>query len=232
MCPKCLYSAVIFNLKLTYSKACFLLSFPRSLVQNKNLTVLSIDTMSVHLIRSLISVCNVLFYQETWRQKNKIKARQLPQQEVERFAKESKALKTTVHVVRAVVLWFQWLTSVPFISSAATDKCEKTSLHHVLLPLIRTCGFLSNSLSLFVPQQGSLRKNIVGDTRITCPRQVRLSLHGEVETVHRLIYEWKLSCFLNTSLFVILSSQVGGKINNITGNWLSMISVHVSQLPF
>ena len=47
------------------SKTCFLLSFPRSLVQNKNLTVLSIDTMSLHIIRSLISVCNALFYQET-----------------------------------------------------------------------------------------------------------------------------------------------------------------------
>ena len=59
-----------------------------------------------------------------------------------------------------------------------------------------------------------------------------VSLEGEVGSVHRLIYEWKLSCFLNTSLFVTLSSQVGGKINNITGNWLSMISVHVSQLKF
>ena len=58
MCPKCLYSAVIFNLKLNYSNACFSLSFPRSLVQNKNLAVLFIDTMSVHLIRSRISVCN------------------------------------------------------------------------------------------------------------------------------------------------------------------------------
>ena len=68
------------------SKTCFLLSFPRSLVQNKNLSVLSIDTMSLHIIRSLISVCNALFYQETWRQKNKIKAGQLPQQEVKGFA--------------------------------------------------------------------------------------------------------------------------------------------------
>lgn len=143
-------------------------------VQNKNLPVLSIDTMSLHLIRSLISVCNALFYQETWRQKYNIKAGQLPQQEVERFTKESKALKTTVNVVGAVVLWFQCrLTSLLFISSAARDKCEKTSLHHVFLPLIRTCDFLSDSLSLFVPQQGSLRKSIVGDIRTTCPRQVR-----------------------------------------------------------
>ena len=59
-----------------------------------------------------------------------------------------------------------------------------------------------------------------------------VSLQGEVGSVHRQIYEWKLSCFLNTSLFVTLSSQVGGKINNITGNWLSMISVHVSRLTF
>ena len=38
-----------------------------------------------------------------------------------------------------------------------------------------------------------------------------VSLQGEVGYVHRQIYEWKLSCFLNTSLFVTLSSQVGGK---------------------
>ena len=45
-----------------------------------------------------------ILYKETSLQKNKIKTQQLPQQEVERFVKERKALKTTVYVVGAVLL--------------------------------------------------------------------------------------------------------------------------------
>ena len=146
-----------------------------------------------------------------------------------RFTKESKALITTVHVVGAVVLWFQWLNSLLFISSAATDKCEKTSLHHVFLPLIRTCDFLSDSLSLFLPQWGirSLRKSIVGDIR-----QVRrfLARGGGVCTQANLRVEVEL--FLKHFFICYFVKPGGRQINNITGNWLSMISVHVSRLTF
>ena len=38
-----------------------------------------------------------------------MKTQQLPQKEVERFAKESKALKTTVFVVSAVMLSFLYM---------------------------------------------------------------------------------------------------------------------------
>ncbi|KAL9953351.1 hypothetical protein ACROYT_G040755 [Oculina patagonica] len=55
----------------------------------------------------LFIVCSYLIlYRETLRHQKKIKTQQLPQEEVERFAKESKALKTTVFVVGAVVLCF------------------------------------------------------------------------------------------------------------------------------
>ena len=45
-----------------------------------------------------------MLYRETRRHERLIKARQLPQEEKERFSKESKALKTTVYVVGAVLI--------------------------------------------------------------------------------------------------------------------------------
>ena len=48
-------------------------------------------------------------YHETRRHEKKMKTQQLPQKEVERFAKESKALKTTVFVVSAVMLSFLYM---------------------------------------------------------------------------------------------------------------------------
>ena len=51
-----------------------------------------------------IVVCYVILYFETLRHQKKIITEQLLQEEVERFVKESRALKTTVYVVGAVVL--------------------------------------------------------------------------------------------------------------------------------
>ena len=48
----------------------------------------------------------VLLYRETLMHKQRMKTQQLPQEEVERFVRENKALKTTVYVVGAVVLCF------------------------------------------------------------------------------------------------------------------------------
>ena len=45
-----------------------------------------------------------ILYKEAALQQNKIKTHQLPQEEVERFVKERKALKTTVYVIGAVLL--------------------------------------------------------------------------------------------------------------------------------
>ena len=51
-----------------------------------------------------IAIAYAVLYQETRRHQKMIKTQQLPQEEVEQFLKESKALKTTVYVVGAVVL--------------------------------------------------------------------------------------------------------------------------------
>jgi len=48
----------------------------------------------------------VVLYLETRRHQKMIKTQQLPQEEVERFAIESKALKTTAYVISAVALCF------------------------------------------------------------------------------------------------------------------------------
>ena len=47
-----------------------------------------------------------ILYKETTHQQNRIKTQQLLQEEVERFLKEKKALKTTVYVIGAVLLCF------------------------------------------------------------------------------------------------------------------------------
>ena len=67
-----------------------------------------IGKMIVSLIMSscivFMSTSYAILYKETARQQNKIKTQQLPQEEVERFLKERKVLKTTVYVVGAVSL--------------------------------------------------------------------------------------------------------------------------------
>ena len=60
-----------------------------------------------------------------------IKTQQLPQEEVERFAKESKALKTTVFAVCAVVLCL--LPAALEIVARGVAKCN--------LEVFKTCTF-------------------------------------------------------------------------------------------
>ena len=72
-----------------------------------------IKTISFFLIAFTFISCTIfivfsylVLYQEVLRHQKKIKTQQVPQEEVERFAKEHKALKTTVFVVGAVLLCF------------------------------------------------------------------------------------------------------------------------------
>ena len=53
-----------------------------------------------------VSISYVLLYQETRRHQRKMKTEQIPQEDVERFARENKALKTTVFVVGSVLICF------------------------------------------------------------------------------------------------------------------------------
>ena len=58
-----------------------------------------------------------ILYKETTYQQNKIKTQQPPQEEVQRFFKERKALKTTVYVVGAVLLCFSPGTVLTILSN-------------------------------------------------------------------------------------------------------------------
>ena len=53
-----------------------------------------------------ITISYVILYRETLRHRKRIKTEQIPQQEVEMFLKENKALKTAVYVVGSLVLCF------------------------------------------------------------------------------------------------------------------------------
>ena len=61
---------------------------------------------AINLCILFIAATYILLYRETRRHKIMIKTQQLPQEETERFTKESKALKTTVFVVGAVAFCF------------------------------------------------------------------------------------------------------------------------------
>ena len=93
-----------------------------------------------------VAISYVMLYRETRHHEKKIKAQQLPQEEVERFAKESKALKTTVYVVGAVVMCLLpaaiFVLLVLYIS---VEKIYQSSLFFVITPWIAT-SYLLNSL--------------------------------------------------------------------------------------
>lgn len=67
-----------------------------------------------------------ILYRETRHHEKKIKAQQLPQEKVERFARESKVLKTTVYVIGAVVICF--VPMVVFLAVFNTSKKDTRQL--------------------------------------------------------------------------------------------------------
>ena len=91
----------------------------------------------------VIVVCYIILYLETIRHQKKIKTQQLPQEEVERFVKESKALKTIVYVVGAILLCFLPMATV-FEAYATGVKIAFSS------PWIRTCVMLNTTLNLLI----------------------------------------------------------------------------------
>ena len=78
------------------------------LFSQKAIRKISLLIMSLVIIWTtlFIAACYVILYRETVRHQKMIKTQQLPREEVERFVKESKALKTTVYVVGAVMVRF------------------------------------------------------------------------------------------------------------------------------
>ncbi|XP_020627564.1 alpha-1B adrenergic receptor-like [Orbicella faveolata] len=101
--------------------------------------------VSIVLISCIVFMTTsyTILYKEAAHQQSKIKAQQLPQEEVERFVKERKALKTTVYVVGAVLLCLSpgALSFVPVIAEQDTTYLAPwfrmiVMLNSLLNPLI------------------------------------------------------------------------------------------------
>ena len=111
-----------------------------------------------------IVVAYFILYLETLRHRKKIRTQQLPQQEIERFVKENKALKTTVLVVGAVVLCFVPM-AVYQLSTTLSSRGNKkllydTELVEFLTLMVRTASMLNSLVNplIYCMRQKELRK--------------------------------------------------------------------------
>ena len=106
----------------------------------------------------LFILCSYLIlFRETLRHQKMIKTQQLPQEEAERFTKESKALKTTVFVVGAVVLCF---LPVVFVLLLLSFGLYYDSVFPSFMPWIRTTVMLNSLLNplIYCWRQSEMRK--------------------------------------------------------------------------
>ena len=90
-----------------------------------------------------VSFSYLILYRETLRHKQRIKTQQLPREEVERFVRESKAIKTTVYVVGAVVLCL--LPGVSFLVVHMSGQVFWKP--NLTKPWLQTCGMLNSLLN-------------------------------------------------------------------------------------
>ena len=111
-----------------------------------------------------IVVAYIILYLETLRHRKKIRTQQLPQQEIERFVKENKALKTTVLVVGAVVLCFLPMAVYQLLTTLSSRGNKKllydTELVERLTLMVRTAGMLNSLVNplIYCMRQKELRK--------------------------------------------------------------------------
>ena len=133
-----------------------------------NLAVFSNALTGFALILSIVFIAfsYIILYRETRRHEKMIKTQQLPQEEVERFAKESKALKTTVYVVGAVVMCFMPVVIILLVASfmMVSNSWSQSWLSNmrVFVPTVRTCGVLNSLLNplIYCWRQREMRRFI------------------------------------------------------------------------
>ena len=127
--------------------------------------------ITFNLIVSLVTVFCIVFitasyailYRESRLLERKIKTQQLPQEQVERFAKENKALKTTALVVSAVLLSFLPMAFGLTILSIVVGVKRHLNLNAVFVvwvPLAHTCAVLNSLLNplIYCLRQKEMRK--------------------------------------------------------------------------
>ena len=111
-----------------------------------------------------IVIAYIILYLETLRHRKKIRTQQLPQQEIERFVKENKALKTTVLVVGAVVLCFLPMAVYQLLTTLSSRGNKKllydTELVEFLTLMVGTAGMLNSLVNplIYCVRQKELRK--------------------------------------------------------------------------
>jgi len=125
------------------------------------ITFHSIVSLAMTFCIFFITATYAVLYRESRRHESRIKTQQLPQEEVERFVKENKALKTTAFVVSAVLLSF--LPMALTIFSVAVGVKKHLNLDAVLvvsMPLAGTCAVLNSLLnpSIYCLRQKEMRK--------------------------------------------------------------------------
>ena len=120
----------------------------------------SLETISIFLSAFTFMFCilfiiisYVILYVEILRHRKMIKTQQLPQNKVESFAKEYKALKTTVFVVAAVLLCFVPTIFILVLKGGGLDI-------PVSVPWIRTSLILNSLLNplIYCSRQKEMRK--------------------------------------------------------------------------
>ena len=111
-----------------------------------------------------VSISYLLLYKETLRLRRKMKTEQIPQEEVERIAKENKALKTTVLVVGTVLLCFiPVFMHLLLVLLWSGDVVYQASLYNVLTPFSRTFSMFNSFLNplIYCLRQREIRKFVL-----------------------------------------------------------------------
>ena len=111
-----------------------------------------------------VSISYLLLYKETLRLRRKMKTEQIPQEEVKRFAKENKALKTTVLVVGTVLLCFiPLLMHLLLVLLWSGNVVYQASLYNVLTPVSRTFSMFNSFLNplIYCLRQREMRKFVL-----------------------------------------------------------------------
>ena len=111
----------------------------------------------------------LILYRETRRHQKMIKTQQLPQEEVERFTKENKALKTTVFVVGAVI--FCLLPAGALVSLLTAGLISSLSSLLIWDSWVRTASMLNSLLNplIYCWQQKEMREFIFRGTQVVQP---------------------------------------------------------------
>ena len=145
-----------------------------------------------------IPLAYMILYHETRRHQKMIKTQQLPQEEVERFTKENKALKTTVYVVGAVI--FCLLPGVVYLILLAAGFRRSSLL--VLEPWLRTCSMVNSLLNplIYCWRQKEMRKFVFTRTQVVRP----VLIHNEKRKKARVVTgEKNVDSFNNSHILLV-----------------------------